>query len=229
MAPSTGGSVRSRPSSIILRAPAISSLGWKTSRTVPEKQSFREERIFAAVSRIAMWASWPQACIIPRFREAKGSPVCSSRGRASMSARRRRVFPPPVPRIRAVTPVSATFSRTSRPRSRRNAAILPAVRSSPKPGSGWAWNSLLRATSSPASSSVSWPRFAMEIPQRVRIFLGKEQKGSHPVSVTRKGSLFSKPKSSSQIPGMRWMVIPGFSTVLSPGRRLRVCSPQSGT
>ena len=44
-------------------------------------------RIFAAPSSIAIWASCPQACIFPSFSEAKGSPVFSTEGSASISAR----------------------------------------------------------------------------------------------------------------------------------------------
>lgn len=50
---------------------------------------------------------------------------------------------------------------------------------------------------------------------------------SHPVSLTNKGSLHSNPQVSSRFSGMKWMVIPALRTVLSPGRRLTVRSPQS--
>src|SRR4051794_7022701 len=51
---------------------------------------------------------------------------------------------------------------------------------------------------------------------------------STPVSVTRIDSVISSPISSSQRPVMKWNVMPGLSSVRSPGRKLMVRSPQSG-
>ncbi|MNY52602.1 hypothetical protein D3C86_1882870 [compost metagenome] len=54
------------PASIMgLAPPGPSSAGWKTSLTVPENSCLRSLRILATPRRMAMWASWPQACITP--------------------------------------------------------------------------------------------------------------------------------------------------------------------
>ena len=37
---------------------------------------------------MAIWPSWPQACILPSWVEAKGSPVRSQTGSASISLRK---------------------------------------------------------------------------------------------------------------------------------------------
>ncbi len=42
----------------------------------------------AADSSIAVWPSWPQACILPNTLLAQGLPLVSAIGSASMSARR---------------------------------------------------------------------------------------------------------------------------------------------
>ncbi len=57
---------------------------------------------------------------------------------------------------------------------------------------------------------------------------GKSQNVSTPVSVMRIGSEIEMPQSSSQMPGMKWMVIFGSSTVSSVERSEIVRSPQSG-
>ena len=43
-----------------------------------------------------------------------------------------------------------------------------------------------------------------------------------------KDSEIAAPMSSSQIPDWKWKHMPSCSTVVSPGRRLTVRSPQSG-
>jgi hypothetical protein len=54
-----------KPSSIIARAPAPpSSAGWKMTTTVPAKLRV-SARYLAAPSSMAVWPSWPQACILP--------------------------------------------------------------------------------------------------------------------------------------------------------------------
>ena len=67
--------------------------GWNTRRTSPESSSFTSLRILAVPSSMAMWLSWPQACILPSLWEAKGRPVSSLTGRASISARSATVLP----------------------------------------------------------------------------------------------------------------------------------------
>ena len=96
-------SSRARP------APANSSAGSNTSRTRPGRASRSSHSRAAAPSSMAVWASWPQACITPGTREAKGRPVASWMGRASMSARSSTVGPGRPPEISATTPVSPTI------------------------------------------------------------------------------------------------------------------------
>ena len=90
-------------------------------------------RTCAAPSSMAAWVSWPQACITPGVCDAKGRPVSSRIGRASMSARRPThlgllvvaaavvAAVGAVPSITAVTPYPPTFSLGSRPMSRSRA------------------------------------------------------------------------------------------------------------
>ena len=104
------------PASIIgLAPPGPSSAGWKTNTTVPARRAFSRSRTAAAPSAMAMWASWPQACMQPGWVEAKASPVSSAIGRASMSARIIRVGPGLPVRRSPTTPVPAIPLRTSRP------------------------------------------------------------------------------------------------------------------
>ena len=63
------GKRSNRPSSIIARAPpSPSSAGWKMKLTVPSKLRVSASA-FAAPSSMAVWPSWPQACILPALRE----------------------------------------------------------------------------------------------------------------------------------------------------------------
>ncbi|MNQ14469.1 hypothetical protein D3C85_274200 [compost metagenome] len=95
-----------RPSSIIFFAPApSSSAGWKIRCSVPRKLP-ASARKRAAASRIAVWPSWPQACITPAFSLAYGRPVASWIGSASMSARMPRLRPGPRRSV-PTTPVPA--------------------------------------------------------------------------------------------------------------------------
>ena len=67
-----------------------SSLGWKITWHAPLK--FRvAHSCFAAAKSVAVWPSWPQACMTPARVEACGTAVTSEAsaiGSASMSARR---------------------------------------------------------------------------------------------------------------------------------------------
>ena len=76
----------------------------------------------ATAIRMAVWQSWPQACITGTSApshcalacEANGTWTSSATGRASMSARRATTGPAPAPPRRTpTTPVTATPSRTS--------------------------------------------------------------------------------------------------------------------
>ena len=68
---------------LIFAPPVVSSAGWKIRSRFLVAPSVCCPRARA----MAMWPSWPQACIFPGCREAKGRPVFSSRGRASISPR----------------------------------------------------------------------------------------------------------------------------------------------
>ncbi len=58
------------PSSTMARLPVRpSSLGWNTTTTVPSKLRV-SARYLAAPSSMAVWPSWPQACILPGVLEA---------------------------------------------------------------------------------------------------------------------------------------------------------------
>jgi hypothetical protein len=71
------GKRSNRPSSIIFTAPPRpSSAGWKIRFSVPLNRPF-SARCFAAASSMAVWPSWPQACITPVWQLAWGSPVAS--------------------------------------------------------------------------------------------------------------------------------------------------------
>src|SRR3546814_932739 len=149
-----------RPSSSISDAPpsspsgAPSSEGWNTSITSPGSSPCIATSASATPSRIAVCASWPQACITPvcwplkvvvTF-DANGRSLRSVTGSASMSARSA-IFGPGLPPLMiAVTPWWAMPVRGSRPSARRCSATLPAVRSSRLDSSGWAWKSRRQST-----------------------------------------------------------------------------------
>src|SRR6478735_3170122 len=135
------GNFSNRPSLIISRAPPPpSSAGWKIRYTVPSKLRFFA-RCCAAASSIAVWPSWPQACILPWSCLAWAKVLSSVTGSASMSARR--------PTARALvpfltmptTPVVPSPRWIGIPHSVSLAATTSAVRASSKQSSGWACRS----------------------------------------------------------------------------------------
>ena len=67
--------------------PVVSSAGWNTSRKLYFARDMRSI-LRASSSSMAMWPSWPQACILPGVSEAKSSPVFSRTGSASASLRK---------------------------------------------------------------------------------------------------------------------------------------------
>src|SRR6218665_44044 len=76
------GNCSNRPSSIITRAPPPpSSAGWKIRYTVPSNGRCCA-KCCAAASSMAVWPSWPQACILPwcRLAWAKLLNSCIGRG-----------------------------------------------------------------------------------------------------------------------------------------------------
>src|SRR5262245_32233417 len=99
---------------------APSSPGWKRSFAAPREGGRALSRRATSTSPAA-WQSWPHACIAPRCRDANGSPVSSTIGSASMSARARIVRPLAPPSTSAVSPVFATRRGANpRPRSQRS-------------------------------------------------------------------------------------------------------------
>ena len=75
-----------------------------------------------------------------RTFEANASPVCSTTGSASMSARISTVGPGPF-FITATIPVLPTLSVTVNPALRAAAAMIAAERTSANDSSGFAWRS----------------------------------------------------------------------------------------
>ena len=70
------------------RAPSnVSSAGWNMKRTVPFSDASSCLSSLAALSSMAAWKSCPQACALSPVGQAKGSPLISGMGSASMSAR----------------------------------------------------------------------------------------------------------------------------------------------
>lgn len=128
------------PSSIIASAPAaVSSEGWKISLTAPFSALRWSVRILAAPRSIEVWASCPQACMRPLTVEAKGRPVSSWTGRASISALIPSTLPGRSPRITAATPFLAIPVRISvTPISFRRATTKAAVSAVSNPSSGCA-------------------------------------------------------------------------------------------
>ena len=139
-----------RPSSSIALAPwLVSSPGWATMTRVPDHEVRIATSRRAVPTQAVIWVSWPQACmipvsrpsrVVPRTRLAKGRPVRSSTGSASMSARSSNTGPGPFS-ITATTPVPPTPVVTVKPSRRASAAISAALRVSCMLSSGLAWRS----------------------------------------------------------------------------------------
>ena len=130
------------PALMISRAPkgSASSAGWNTQRTVPENLSRSAWSASATPSRTEVWTSWPQACITPAFLEWNGrSGLRSSMGRASMSARKARVRPLPLPRMVATRPVSNTGSISEMPALSSMRRTSAEVSRSSWDSSGFSW------------------------------------------------------------------------------------------
>ncbi len=128
---------RRTPSSIIALAPRQpSSPGWKMKTTVPLRSCRCRDSSQAAPRAMAIWPSWPQACILPGYLEIKAWVFSSWMGRASISARMPIVGPGFAPRTMPTTPVLPTPLSVSTPQSWRRAAIKSAVSSTAKPTPG---------------------------------------------------------------------------------------------
>ncbi len=108
--PNIAAAPSSAPDSIITCAPApVSSAGCNTTITSPSAGS-AARRCAAPTAHVAC-TSWPHACITPALREAKGRPVSSWIGSASMSPRTATGGAEALrPRMRAITPTPVTPS-----------------------------------------------------------------------------------------------------------------------
>ncbi len=107
--PSAMSKPSAAPSAIMAAAPdSVSSAGWNTSTTRPASSGAASRNTSATPSRVAVWMSWPQACILPSASLAKGRPVRSWMGSASMSARMASVGPDLPPSMVPSTPVPPT-------------------------------------------------------------------------------------------------------------------------
>ena len=103
MAASTWGFSKMPAATMDLAPASTSSPGWNMNLTVPFSSFSRSFSIWAAPSSMAVCISWPQVWAQLRW-EAKGRPLFSSMGRASISARSRNTFPCGFPVTVAVTP-----------------------------------------------------------------------------------------------------------------------------
>ena len=138
------------PSFSIATAPAFtSSAGCPIMTRVPDQRSFIAAIRRAVPIQADMCVSCPQACITgvscPSMPTAftllaKGRPVCSATGSASMSARSITTGPGPL-RIMATTPCPPTPVVTSNPAFFASEAMIPADRFSSPDSSGLAWRS----------------------------------------------------------------------------------------
>ena len=135
---STWGSSRAPAATISFAPPGCtSSACWKISFTEPLNSSRMPHSTFATPSRQAVCMSCPQACMTLGVSLAKGRPVSSGIGSASMSARRATHLPSPArPRIRATTAVAAGVRISSTPYSSSFSRTRAEVRSSFHPVSG---------------------------------------------------------------------------------------------
>ena len=142
----------SAPPAIISRAPCPpSSAGWNSSDTGPgNSDSWARNHRVAAMS-VAMWPSWPQACITPWVSDAWAAPVASVTGMASMSARRATCRPPASPASVATVPMSAQV-RHGIPSASRRWRMSMAVWCSDQVSSGARWSWCRQATASSTNS-----------------------------------------------------------------------------
>src|SRR5690606_2835885 len=160
---SIGGSFNT-PAAIIGLAPPVpcSSDGWKRTFTVPENWSRRSTSKRATANWIAVWASWPQACMTPSVWDLYSTSFSSWIGSASISARISTLRPGPgfVPRMTPVTPVIAMpVWMSSTPSVSRRWRTNSAVLNSWKPGSGFSC-SHLRSAMTPGRISSTAGRMA---------------------------------------------------------------------
>src|SRR6202451_109991 len=145
-----------RPSFTMAWAPAPpSSAGWKITTAVPAKLRV-SARYLAAPKSIAVWPSWPQACILPGTVDWYGRPVSSSSGSASMSARSPTTLPPALrPRMTPTTPVGPVpGTPSSQPKLLSFSATEAAVRCTSYCSSGWACMSRRQAVISSCRSAT---------------------------------------------------------------------------
>ena len=126
--------------------------------TVPSKLCFFASAA-AAPSSIAVWPSWPQACILPAIFDACVTPDFSWMCSASRSARSPIASLPEPLRRTPTTPVFASPVCTSSPNERSLSATNAAVASSSNAVSGCAWMWWRQAFMSGTSAVISGTSF----------------------------------------------------------------------
>ncbi len=145
--PNTASTSSSAPSFTIRSPPdrfsssRFSSLGWNSNLIEPGKRPSSAKLLstVAAPISIAVWQSWPQACIRPGIWLSNSVPFSSWMGSASISALRPTVGPLFCPTIRPITPVLATPVSASIPKSFKTDWTKRAVLTSVKLSSGCIW------------------------------------------------------------------------------------------
>ena len=157
--PSARGGTSSSPSSSMKRAPCSpSSPGWNMNSTRPASSPARSASSRAAPTSIAVWVSWPQACILSSCVDENSSPVSSVSGRASMSPRNSTVGPGLPPVSRAAMPLVVSCTVTSSGSGSIAASTCSCVIGSSLPTSGKRCRVRRSSTASanaPAASSCS--------------------------------------------------------------------------
>jgi hypothetical protein len=134
--------------------------------TRPAMSSFIRDRIAATPRTIAVCASCPHACILPRIFDANGKPAGSSIGSASMSARIAIVGPGAPPCSNATIPVLPMPVRHGMPSRFRNSSTRVAVCSSSNASSGCSW--ILRRNGTISSGqAVGCLRYVIEPGHRI--------------------------------------------------------------
>ena len=105
IAASTLGFSRTPASSIFFAPVNPSSSGWKTNLIVPSIWSSYCLSSLAAPRSMAVWRSWPHACMLPLY-DLNSQLLSSLTGRESISALKRNVLPVFSPFIVATIPLS---------------------------------------------------------------------------------------------------------------------------
>ena len=151
-----GQRIASSPSSSMKRAP------WKPFLARLEHEAHlagelarRAQSIRAAPASIAVWVSWPQACIVPGDRRGEGEPgLLGHRQRVHVAAQQHGAAGPG-PSSRATKPLLAWLSRCLERQPGECRLELVAVAGQSRPSSGSAWIARRSRVSSSASPSAA--------------------------------------------------------------------------